>query len=106
MTTSGYIVALMIAAGLLEIAGIATVVLDMRRGRQWARDWLARGNPEHPGETTWDMFEGLGPVLAESLQGGGRVRIFGVGLLLSGLVVGTIANVWTVLDAAPTGAFR
>jgi len=97
MSDTGWIVSLMTLAGALEVGGIVTIVIEMRRGRRWAREWWERSNPEHPGELTWNMLEGLGPTLGEVLQGGGAVRIWGVALLCAGLVVGVAANIWSVL---------
>lgn len=98
MTTDGWIVTLMAASAILEVAGILTVVAEMRGGRRRAQQWLATGNPAlPPAQMTYDQLRNLGPVIVELLAGPRRSRVVGVALLLAGLVLAASANVWSVL---------
>lgn len=105
MDTDAWLVVLYVVAGLLEVAGVLTVAFDVRSSRRAARRFVDETDALHEREAgaqypqvamTWDRIDRVPDAITAALVGGARWRLVGVSLLLAGIVIATIANVWAV----------
>lgn len=91
-----WLVTLYLIAGALEAGGLTVVALDLRSTLQTARRWREAGRSDGAG-TTWAQIEGLGHFLDALAGSHPKRRAGGVGALILGLILATIANVASVL---------
>jgi hypothetical protein len=89
------ILALYSLAGLLEIVGIGTIAIEVRRARRDAANFTIDDNePQLAADRkqTYRQASAMGVVIMSLLIGNWQLRAFSVLALVGGIVVGTVAS--------------
>ncbi len=79
-----------------ELVGVGLVASEARAASRALRDYLALNPQGHPGGT-WAQASNLEPVIVTAL-GNQTKRVWAIGLLVVGVLAGTLGNFLTLGD--------